>query len=153
RQRLHAALGLLPVDDAQVDYLAGRLLDAAPADVAVLREQLKPHQEVLRERLWAVAEKPPAGREGQRLRAAAALAAYDPEAPRWQGIADAVAGQLVAENAVYLKDWLEAFRPVRDRLIPPLADVFRDAKSERAVERSQATNVLADYAVDKPEVL
>jgi serine/threonine protein kinase/formylglycine-generating enzyme required for sulfatase activity len=153
RQRLHAALGLLPVDDSQVEYLGGRLLDAAAADVAVLREQLRPHQEVLRERLWAAAEKPPAGREGQRLRATAALAEYDPTNSRWQGIADAVAGQFVAENAVYVAPWLEAFRPVRDRLIPPLAAVFRDTKPERAVERSQATNVLADYAADKPEVL
>jgi formylglycine-generating enzyme required for sulfatase activity len=153
RQRLHAALGLLPVDDTQVDYLAGRLLDAAATDVAVLRDQLKPHQEVLLACLWEAAEKPPAGREGQRLRAAAALAEYDPTNPRWEGVAGVVAGQFVAENAVYVAPWLKAFRPVRDRLIPPLATVFRDNKPERAVERSQATTVLTDYAADKPEVL
>jgi serine/threonine protein kinase/formylglycine-generating enzyme required for sulfatase activity len=153
RQRLHAALGLLPVDSMQGDYLCGRLLDAPAADVAVLRDQLKPHQEALRERLWAAAEKPAAGREGQRLRAAAALAEFDPTNPRWEGIAGAVAGQFVAENAVYVAHWLEAFRPVRDRLIPSLAAIFRDNKPERAVERSQATNVLAEYAADMPEVL
>jgi serine/threonine protein kinase/formylglycine-generating enzyme required for sulfatase activity len=151
--RLHAALGLLPVDSGQADYLCGRFLDAAAADVAVLRDQLKPHRQKLRARLWAAAEKPPAGREAQRLRAAAALAVYDTGATQWEGIADAVAGQLVAENAVYLSYWLEAFRPVHDRLIPPLTVVFRDSKPKRAPERALATNLLAEYAADKSEVL
>jgi serine/threonine protein kinase len=153
RQRLHAALGLLPMDAGLADYLGGRLLDAAAADVAVLRDQLRPHRDRLRERLWAAAEQPPPGREAQRLRAAAALADYDPESPRWQGIADAVARQLVAENAVDLVYWLDAYRPVRDRLIPPLVAVFRNAKPEHAAERARATKILADYASDKFEVL
>jgi serine/threonine protein kinase/formylglycine-generating enzyme required for sulfatase activity len=153
RQQLHAALGLLPVDDTQADYLCGRLLDAAAAEVVVLRDQLRPHREALLQRLWAAAEQPPPGREAQRLRAAAALADYDPVNPHWEGVAEAVAGQLVAENAVYLAHWIDAFRPVRDRLIPPVAAVFRNSQPEHAVERTLATIVLADYAADKAEVL
>jgi formylglycine-generating enzyme required for sulfatase activity len=153
KARLNASLALLPVDAGQADYLCDRLLDASAAEVAVLRDQLRPHREALRDRLWAAVQKPPPGREAQCLRAAAALADYDAAAARWEGVAGAVAGQLVAENAVYLSHWLEAFRPVRDRLIPSLAAVFRDSKPERAVARSQAMSILADYAADKPEVL
>jgi serine/threonine protein kinase/formylglycine-generating enzyme required for sulfatase activity len=153
KARLNASLALLAVDPAQRDYLYDRLLDAEPNQVSVLRDALARHKEELREQLWMVLEKPAPGKEKQRLRAAAALADYDPDVRRWQGIADAVAGQLVAENRVYLGYWLEAFRPVHDQLIPLLADVFRDSKPEHALERSQATSILADYAADKAEVL
>jgi formylglycine-generating enzyme required for sulfatase activity len=152
-QRLHASLALLPVDPGQVDYLYGRILDAAPAQVPVLRDALAPHRAALVERLWAVVAAPPPGQEGQRLRAAAALAAYDPDGPGWERHGAAVAGQLVAENAVYLSDWLKAFRPVKDRLLPPLAAVFRDRAEGRTAERALATNILADYAADRPEAL
>jgi hypothetical protein len=83
-QRLHASLALLPVDPGQADYLYGRLLDAVPAEVPVLRDALGPHRAALAERLWAVVAAPPPGQEGQRLRAAAALAAYDPDGPGWE---------------------------------------------------------------------
>ena len=35
----------------------------------------------------------------------------------------------------------------------PLADIFRDRNAERAAERTLATNLLADYAADQPQVL
>ncbi len=35
----------------------------------------------------------------------------------------------------------------------PLADIFRDRNAERASERTLATNLLADYAADQPQVL
>src|SRR5262249_17763565 len=82
RQKLHTSLALLPVDATQVDYLYGRLLDAQPQEVPVLRDFLDPHKDGLRERLWAVVEKSEKGTEGQRLRAAAALAKYDPQSER-----------------------------------------------------------------------
>ena len=49
-QQLHARLALLPVDGAQVDYLATRLLNALPPEVPVIRDALDPHQAVLRDR-------------------------------------------------------------------------------------------------------
>ena len=79
RQKLHASLALLPVDATQVDYLYGRLLDAEPHEVPVIRDALAPHKDELLDKLWAVVEKPEKGKESQRLRAAAALAKYDPE--------------------------------------------------------------------------
>ncbi len=151
-RKVRAALALLPVDPGLRDGLCDRLLGAAPQDVAVLRDALALHAAALRERLWGVAEHPAVGQESQRLRAASALAAFDPGAGRWDGVRDAVAADLVAVPAVHLADWMKALNPVRDRLLPPLTAVFKDP-GRRESERSLATEVLADYAADRPEVL
>jgi serine/threonine protein kinase len=83
-QRLHASLALLPADPGQVDYLFGQMLDADPRDaLPVIREALAPHKDRFLDRLWAVLERPEKGKEPQRLRAAAALAMYDPDSKRW----------------------------------------------------------------------
>ena len=47
-KQLHASLALLPVDATQVEYLYGRLLDAEPNEVPVIRDALTPHQAELR---------------------------------------------------------------------------------------------------------
>jgi formylglycine-generating enzyme required for sulfatase activity len=151
-KQLHAGLALLPVDATQVEYLYGRLLDAEPNEVPVLRDALAPHKEELLDRLWAVAESPPKGQEAQRLRAAAALAKYDPDGETWARVQEAVANDLVAVPAVYLATWLESLRPVREKLLTPLAGVYRDGQ-RRETERSLATDLLADYAADSPQLL
>jgi ABC-type dipeptide/oligopeptide/nickel transport system ATPase component len=82
--KLHASLALLPVDSGQVDYLYGRLLEAdSQHEFPVIREALAPYKEGLLDRLWPVVAKPEKGKEAQRLRAAAALAKYDPDSNRW----------------------------------------------------------------------
>ena len=96
--------------------------------------------------------KPEKGKEPQRLRAAAALAKYDPESEKWAKCSPLVVNDLVLENPVYLGQWSEAFRPVKKSLLAPLADIFRDRNPERASERTLATNLLADYAADQPQV-
>ena len=101
-------------------------------------------------RWWKQPEK---GKESQRLRAAAALAKYDPESEQWAKAGALVVNDLVLENPVFLGQWSEAFRPVKNRLLPPLSDIFRDHQPERTAERSLATNLLADYAADQPQVL
>jgi serine/threonine protein kinase/formylglycine-generating enzyme required for sulfatase activity len=153
RKQLHASLALLPVDATQVDYLHGRLLDAQPYELPVIRDALAPYQDALRDRLWAVARKPEDGKEPQRLRAAAALAMYDPEGDRWAEASAGVVEDLVRENPVFLGRWSEAFRPVRQRLLGPLSAIFRDHSPDRAAECALATNLLADYAGDSPLAL
>ncbi len=155
RQKLHASLALLPVDATQVAYLHGRLLDAEPHEVPVIRDTLAPNQDALTDKLWAVALTPDKGKvkEPQRLRAAAALAKYDPHGEKWTKANALVVNDLVMENPVFLGQWLEAFRPVKGHLLAPLSDIFRDRNSERAAERTLATNLLADYAADNPQVL
>jgi formylglycine-generating enzyme required for sulfatase activity len=152
KAKLRASLALLPVDNGQVEYLFGRLLDAEPPEVAVLRTELAPHRAELRERLWAAAERPPPGHEGRRLRAACALAAYDADSGRWDGVREAVAADLVSVPPLHLATWRQALAPVRGCLLAPLAAVFRDG-GRRESERALATDVLAEYAADRPEVL
>jgi eukaryotic-like serine/threonine-protein kinase len=150
--KLHASLALLPVDPGRVEYLFGRLLDAKPSEIVVIRDALEPHQSDLRDKLWAVVERPDKGQEGQRLRAAAALAKYDPDSEKWAKAGGAVVDQLVEENPVYLSLWMQGFRPVRGKLLPPLETIYRDAR-RRESERSVATSILAEYAADQPRVL
>jgi hypothetical protein len=152
RKQLHASLALLPVDATQVEYLYGRLLDAEPGQVPVIRDALTPHKEQLVEKLWAVVESPEKDNDSQRLRAAAALANYDPESQKWAKLQEAVGNDLVTVPAVYLATWVESLRPVREKLLAPLAVVYRDGK-RRETERSLATDILADYAADQLPVL
>ena len=152
RKQLHTSLALLPVDASQVKYLYGRLLDAEPGEVPVIRDALAAHQEELVDKLWAVVEAPEKGKESQRLRAAAALAKYDPQGERWGKVQEAVGNDLVGVPAVYLALWMDSLRPVRAKLLAPLSAVYRET-GRRDVERSLATDILADYAADQPQVL
>jgi formylglycine-generating enzyme required for sulfatase activity/tetratricopeptide (TPR) repeat protein len=151
RQQLRTALALLVVDPTQADYLVGRLLDAESHEVAVLVAALRPHRDDRLETFWA-AGRPGPGKEGRRLRAAAALADYAPDDPRWDRIIAAVADDLVRVPATHLGAWLEALRPVRVKLLGPLAAIFGDPR-RRETERSLATDVLAEYAARRPELL
>jgi formylglycine-generating enzyme required for sulfatase activity len=153
RQKLHTSLALLPGDASQVPYLKDRLLDAKPSKVPVIRDALAPHKDELVNQLWSVVEAPEKGKEFQRLRAAAALAKYDPENQKWAKSSVLVVNDLVRENAVYLLYWSELFRPVKNSFLAPLADIYRDVRAERAAERSLATNLLADYAADNLQTL
>jgi serine/threonine protein kinase/formylglycine-generating enzyme required for sulfatase activity len=147
-QQLHASLALLPVDKTQVGYLYDRLLAAEPHEMGVLRDALAPHKEPLAAKLWAVAEQPVQGKEHERLRAASALAGYDPDSQRWAKVAQGVADDVVGVPAVYLATWMTLLRPVGDKLLAPLAAIYRDS-ARRPTERALAADLLADYAADK----
>ena len=153
RKQLHTSLALLPVDASQVPYLYGRLLGADAHEVPVICDALSPHQGTLVEKLWTVALTPEKGKDAQRLRAASALAKYDPHNEKWTKCGPLVANDLVQENPYYLGQWSESFRPVKQWLLSPLSAIFRDRDTERAAERTLATNLLADYAGDQPRVL
>ena len=151
RARLHASLGLLAVDKGQVPYLEGELLEAAPADLRVLRDALTPHRADLALRLWGVLDTVKAG-DTRLLPAAGALAAYEPESPLWADRGGKVAEALAKVNPVFLGQWLDALRPVRAKLTAPLAKIFGD-KARTETEHSIATSTLADYAADDPAQL
>ena len=153
RQKLHSSLALLPVDPDQKDYLYERLLDAQPAQVEVIRDALAPHKDQLLAKLWAVAEQPEPGKESQRLRAAAALAAYDPNSQRWNKSSSKVVQDFVSVNPAFVGIWMEELRPVRANFLASLSIVFHERTAERAAERTVATSILADYAADRPKIL
>jgi formylglycine-generating enzyme required for sulfatase activity len=152
RARLHASMALLPVDAGQTTYLYTHLLDATPQEVPVLCEILAVHQDDLREKLWAVAEQPAPGKEQQRLRAACALAKYDPGNERWEAVAGPVVEDFVAVPPAYLERWMASLKPVSGKLQPALEAVFRDARRTET-RRVLATSILADYLADQPLAL
>jgi formylglycine-generating enzyme required for sulfatase activity len=116
RQRLHASLALLPVDPDRVNYLYDRMLDAdrQPDEFWVLCQALREHRQELAERLtrFLLEESNP----DQRLRAACALAFYDPRNPLWTGdtrLCDDVANKLLREPPVLAERWIEGTRALR----------------------------------------
>jgi formylglycine-generating enzyme required for sulfatase activity len=152
RKQLHASLALLPVDPNQREYLLGRLLDAEAHEVPILREALRLHKQDLLEKLWTAAAQPAKGQAPRRLRAACALATYDPGSPQWAQLQERIADDLVSVPPVYLERWMDALRPVGSKLVASLTDIFRNAKRD-PIERSAATNILAEYAANQPQVL
>jgi formylglycine-generating enzyme required for sulfatase activity len=153
KEHLRASLALLDDDSGQTDDLYERLLNATPEEAIVIRDRLLKNKADLIERFWAVAEHPSNPGAGQCLRAGAALAAFDPGSERWNHVRRRVAEILVSGDAASLGMWMNALRPVGDKLLDPLADIFRDPRPDRAIERSLATSILADYASKRPEVL
>ena len=148
---LHASLAHLPVDATQVNYLYHRMLNSNPSELPILWDALRPHRTQLIPQLWSVLEsaKPD---DDRLLRGASALALYDPENPRWAEVGDKVAEALVSVNSVNLGDWLRYLSDLRSKLKPHLATIFQDGNLSES-ERTQATNILADYARDDPALL
>ncbi len=148
--RLHTALALLAFDEDQLDYLYERLLEVAPAEFTILRDALAERREVLSSRLWSDVESSVG--EDRRLRAAAALAAYEPVNPRWRTIGDDVAQALTRVSPEFLGDWKQALWPVRAELLGPLGAIFRDHDLGE-LRLALATATLADYAADDVHLL
>ena len=152
-QKLRASLALLPVDATQVDYLFNGLIKIKdiPSEVGVLRDALQTHRPTLTPKLWTVLESAKQGDAGL-LSAASALASYAPDDAKWEAEGNKVAGALLSVNSISLGDWLKYLTDVRSKLKPPLATIFRD-KNLSESERTQVTNILADYASDDPDLL
>jgi formylglycine-generating enzyme required for sulfatase activity len=169
QERLNISLALLPDDPAQVAYLYPRMLKAEPSNVIVLINDLSEHKEELKSKLWEVAERSDSGAT-EHLRAAAALAKYDPSSLKWSGINKRVVGELV-RDPVNLGSWLDAFAPVKNHLIKPILEILREplpaptgddpiaaervkalAIAERAARRDIASNLLLKYASNDPHV-
>ena len=148
-RKLNASIALLPVQPEQVEYLYERLFDVHPEEVLVIRQVLSPQRSMLIDRLWQEAyAKPDQSRGSRRLRATAVLAEYDRDSSGWEDVKQSVVKELVSENSLHLKPWIDAFRPIRAKLVGPLKAVFQDAP--KGGERTLATDILNDYAADNP---
>ena len=117
----------------------------------MLRDALKPHESALKPWLWTALGQAQPG-DSSVLPSAGALASYDPLDARWEVIGDKVARALVSVNAILLGPWIEALRPVRDKLAAPITMVFKDMERPDS-EHVLATNILADFAADDPNRL
>lgn len=151
REKLYASVALVRNDPTHVDYLLERLTNASdPREVLMIRRALIPFRQQLTDQLWQVIEDENQNTPSRRLRAAAALAAFDSESSNWEQHGDAIAQSLVLENPIYLGRWIETFRPVQDFLMQPLAAIYRDHAPERASENAIATTILTDFAAQQP---
>jgi serine/threonine protein kinase/formylglycine-generating enzyme required for sulfatase activity len=150
-QHLHSALALLPVDASLAPELGQQMLTVSPTQFPVVRDALRPHRAELVEPLWAAARDPKLA-VGQRFQAVCALATYAPLDQRMSEVGALAAGQLVSRQASEYLAWREALRPARGMLVAPLALLYRDASAERQ-HRVYATETLADYGADRPDLL
>jgi formylglycine-generating enzyme required for sulfatase activity/tetratricopeptide (TPR) repeat protein len=152
-RQMRAGMALLQYEpDAVKQALAEWMLESESMREALLvRDLLKPHGVELAAGLWRKADDPATPAEA-RLRALAALAAYDPKSPHWREAGPRAAEHLLrSEHPVVLDLWTQAFLPVRDRLYDPLVEVFRGSRS--ADRKLNAAKVLAVHCADRPEAL
>jgi formylglycine-generating enzyme required for sulfatase activity len=155
-RQLRALLALLPedrryVDRRHVDRLRERLLEADPGEFPIIRDALAPYRADLVAGFWEMLQSGP-GDPDRRFRAAAALASYDPASPRWDRPKRWVAGQLVAQPTLVLPRWVEAFGPVKHRLIPGLLATLREGSGPPAAP-AVAAEVIGAYAAGEPMAL
>jgi formylglycine-generating enzyme required for sulfatase activity len=158
-RHMRAGIGLLAYEPALVkDELAAWMLDPeniSIREVLLLRDVLQPQRSELTAGLWKKAEDPEAA-AAARLRAFAALAAYDPENPRWRTAGLDAADQLLKvvkeENHPIVVDlWARALLPVREHLQPTLVSTFRVSK--RPDGRLLAARILAIQCADQSDML
>ena len=150
KQKLHASLALLKDDPSQVEYLSEQLLSALVEEVPVIITLLKPHKGRVQQRLWEVVRN---GSSSIRLRAAATLAAYDPENPQWQKVASDVSTSLMLVSPTEVKPWITLLQPIGARLAELFEVRYRDHNPARDSERGVAAAAAADYLKDKPKKL
>jgi formylglycine-generating enzyme required for sulfatase activity/tRNA A-37 threonylcarbamoyl transferase component Bud32 len=152
QHRARAALGLLAEDSGQAALLTARLFEEGldPGEMILVRDALKPHAAELKADLWRrVHEDNPASQ----FRALVALAAFDPDSPRWPAAARSALVEMLKADPLHLGQWVEALRRVKQHLLPPLERVFRGEDEPLKEYRQVAASVLADYAGDRVEAL
>jgi formylglycine-generating enzyme required for sulfatase activity/tRNA A-37 threonylcarbamoyl transferase component Bud32 len=152
-RRLRAGLALLDSDSAAVKpQLSAWLLDTTdPREFLLLRDGLRPYGAELNAGLWKAAEASEST-AAQRFRALVALAAYDPDNPRWPRAGPRVVEQWLSANALHVGLWTDALRPVGlSGLLAPLTEIARGRRLSQ--RRHLATTILADYAAERPELL
>jgi serine/threonine protein kinase/formylglycine-generating enzyme required for sulfatase activity len=128
KEHLHIRMALAPVSDAQIGYLYDRLLMAKPDELLTIQIALGRYKDGVKERLWGVVENRDA-RAGARLRAACALASYEPKDRRWPAVADDVALAALGDPSLAMGAGKDALRPVREHLSGPLVEAFVHGKA------------------------
>ena len=151
-----ASLELLPEGVKQAEYLYDRLLDASPVELPVIWGILRRHDRGAEDRLWKLLEDPKADLE-KSFRASCALANSDAAQVenRWHTVAPFLTDRFlkaVIKNPSDYSLLIENLRPIRQRLLTPLASVIRDTGRSES-ERNFATTLLTDYGGDAPTLL
>jgi serine/threonine protein kinase len=145
-ERLHAQLALLPWKSTSAESLLAPILDASPDELRVISEELVPARGSVIDPLWAAAYDDRASAD-HRFRAACALAILAPADQRWAEIGPRTADQLLAEDPLLVKPWVDLLRPVQSALLSRLVFAARSS-DERTPARMLATSIVIDYARD-----
>jgi len=152
RVRLAVALkAIAPANRSaeQARFLEGRIPEAGPHALRLIRDALADEASALRPGLWQMAADPESA-PGHRFRAAAVLAGWDPNDDRWAALAEDVTRQLLAENPALVAAWVELFRPAGRHLRGRLADWFHDRT--HPAEARLAAAVLAEWLTDPADL-
>lgn len=155
-RKLNASLALVPVDSGQASYLIERLLKAEPTDLLVIWNALRPQHPGVAQVVAKILNDSTAD-PSRRFSAACALANSESSAPsvKWTKVAPFVADRLIASVIRNPREYgtlVDTLRPIRNELTAPLTATFRN-DSLPQIERTMATNLLAEYAGDQPELL
>lgn len=142
--RLRALYVLSGEPSPRVEQLVSGIEAADHQLLAKIRDRILPLGQSVAGQLWSIVSEP-ATETHACLRAAVLLAAIDPENERWQAIAPVVVQSLMAENPVYLDEWIESLRPVAVELLPHWRDRFENEKAFSSTQ-AVAARGLAHYA-------
>ena len=148
--KLHAGLGWLKLspepDPAMVSYVSEQVLQVAPDVFEVPCQMLEGFASEIVPGYWKVLEDPQAD-GSKRLHAAAALARFAPDDPRWEhfGLTNFVAKEWLSSNPLHANVWQKGLKPVRKHLLRSIGMLLRDVK-QAEVLRTLATEALKEYA-------
>lgn len=150
--RVRVSLALAQMGESPADYLFSEMLRTTtdPEEMCLIRSALKPQAAGLRAACWKAVRDANSDAD-RRFRALVALAVLDPESGNWGIVSDVIVNRFLASNALQLKTWVDALRPVRSAFLEPLQRTFRTSESEKL--RDVAATVLSDYAGGRPDIL
>ena len=158
QHRLQMAILKLELDSHVKQQIADEMVDdllvADPGVFYVTREILEFRKNELKEVLWNSAiDLSESSSSGQRFRAAAALALYDHDSPRWNEIAPDVAKYLTSINEIEMSLWLPSLQPIRTALQPTLKAAYLDRESDSDATPRRAAAILSRLFINDVEFL
>ena len=127
------------------------LLDAAPGEIGVLRNALRPRQVSLAPRLWAIVNSVKSD-DPRLVTSASALALFDPENPRWIELGAKIRRGVCNDQPGVHRNVARRPSTCEGESRAPLAAIFRD-KTRSETQHIIATSILRDYASDAPDLL
>jgi hypothetical protein len=150
-ERLRLTLAMLPSEPELAGDVANQLLRSDVKRTGVLLDALQPHASQIEDLLWKEAEK---GDPQTLLQAAAALARFASDSPRWIGIAASVSEALASQDQDVLGEWLPYLDSVNKQLVAHLLPIgLGQPGSGQPDRRAAATKALERYAADDFETL
>ena len=139
-KQIRALAALLSTDDSHARDALEAMLHAPPQEFAGICRQLLPHRTTVLPRLREICDNPDDSSDDVSLRAACALAIFDPTVWPEKKLARRVVEWLIRQPQGAADFWFDALRPVRSSLQPLLV-------SQAAYQRDALRRAVATYAL------